>query len=798
MRDIILLNDNWRFYRDRDLADFEVVRLPHTNAEIPFNYFDEKCYQFVSVYEKAFTLSSDYRGNLIFLTFEGAAHRAEVFINDKKACIHNCGYTAFSVEISKEIKYGEENTVRVVLDSRENLNIPPFGHVIDYLTYGGIYREVYLEIKNTIFIDDIFVKTNSVNGEHKSLEIDLDIDYGKNVRPLSTRGLTASVEFYHDGRLVGKRDDIPVNAGTNTFDFYTDKLPLWSIDNPNMCSITAILKKDGVEVDRKTADFGIRTAVFKQDGFYLNGNKVKIRGLNRHQSYPYVGYAMPQSMQEHDVDILKDELCVNAVRTSHYPQSKYFLDACDRRGLLVFTEAPGWQHIGDARWKQQHLANVADMVIQNRNHPSIILWGVRVNESQDDNKLYKEANSVAHSLDPTRQTSGVRFLQMSNLLEDVYAFNDFSHTGNNTGLTKKIFVTPKPWKPYIVSEYNGHMFPTKVYDDEAHRLSHALRHANVLDAMYDSDNGISGCFGWCMFDYNTHKDFGSGDRICYHGVTDMFRNPKMAAAVYASQSDGELVAEISSSMDIGEHPGGCLSDVYIFTNADFVDLYKNGEFVRRFSPCREKYKNLPHPPMIVDDLIGCLLEEKEGLSVKSSESIKHAVKDFMNGGMSAAITPKNIVRLIRAVVYERLTVSRCMDIFYKYIGNWGSDVTVYRFDFIRHGMVEKSITKAPVTDVVLEVLPSCTSLVEKTTYDVAEINILAKSQDGNLLNYYDEPISLKASGEIEIIGPSVITLKGGMGGTYVKTKGKPGKGRLTVSNERLGKRIIDFTIEKQG
>ena len=127
MRDIILLNDNWRFYRNRDSADFEVVRLPHTNAEIPFNYFDEKCYQFASVYEKAFTLSSDYRGNLIFLTFEGAAHRAEVFINDKKVCIHNCGYTAFSVEISKEIKYGEENTIRVVLDSRENLNIPPFG-----------------------------------------------------------------------------------------------------------------------------------------------------------------------------------------------------------------------------------------------------------------------------------------------------------------------------------------------------------------------------------------------------------------------------------------------------------------------------------------------------------------------------------------------------------------------------------------------------------------------------------------------------------------------------------------------
>lgn len=797
MENIIFLNDDWKFYKDDSKEDFETVRLPHTNTLIPFNYFDEKCYQFISVYEKTFSLSSDYKEKLIFLTFEGAAHKAYVFVNGKKVCEHNCGYTTFSVEISREIVFDAENTIKVVLDSRESLNIPPFGHVIDYLTYGGIYREVYLEIKNPIFIKDIFVKTVSIDSSRKTLETDIEIDFDLNKRPLSTRGLTVSAEYYSGDTLVDKRPDSPVTVGTNAFAYYTDKLPLWSIDSPNMCKLVVSLKKDGVEVDRKSADFGIRCAVFKEDGFYLNGEKIKIRGLNRHQSYPYVGYAMPQSIQELDAEILKNKLCVNAVRTSHYPQSKYFLNACDRLGLLVFTEAPGWQHIGDADWKRQHLTNVADMVVQNRNHPSIILWGVRVNESQDDNKLYKEANTIAHTLDATRQTSGVRFLQMSNLLEDVYAFNDFSHTGNNAGLTKKVFVTPRVHKPYIVSEYNGHMFPTKSYDDESHRLSHALRHANVLDSMYDPNNGISGCFGWCMFDYNTHKDFGSGDKICYHGVMDMFRNPKMAAAVYASQSDGELVAEISSSMDIGEHPGGCLSDIYIFTNADFVDLYKNGEFVKRFYPCREKYKKLPHPPIIIDDLIGCLLEENEGLSAKSSELIKHAVRDYMNGGISGAITPSNIAGIIRSVVSERLTLSRCMDIFYKYIGNWGSDVTVYRFDFIRHGKIEKSITKAPVSDVILDAVPSKTTLFENTTYDVAAINISAKSTDGNVLTYFNEPLVLEASGEIEIVGPHIVTLRGGMGGTYVKTTGKSGGGVLTLSSERLGTTTIEFKIEKQ-
>ena len=110
-------------------------------------------------------------------------------------------------------------------------------------------------------------------------------------------------------------------------------------------------------------------------------------------------------------------------------------------------------------------------------------------------------------------------------------------------------------KPYFISEYNGHMFPTKVFDSELHRQEHALRHCNVLDSVMANED-ICGSFGWCMFDYNTHKDFGSGDRVCYHGVTDMFRNFKLAAYAYASQNK-ELapVLEVSSSMDIGEHPG---------------------------------------------------------------------------------------------------------------------------------------------------------------------------------------------------------------------------------------------------
>ena len=152
---------------------------------------------------------------------------------------------------------------------------------------------------------------------------------------------------------------------------------------------------------------GFRTIEFRADGFYLNGQRIKLRGLNRHQSYPYVGYAMPDSMQREDVRILKDELACNIVRTSHYPQAHSFFDECDKRGLLVFTEIPGWQHIGDEKWKQQAVINTRDMIVEYRNHPSIIMWGVRINESQDDDEFYAKTNEVAHSLDNYLQTGGV-------------------------------------------------------------------------------------------------------------------------------------------------------------------------------------------------------------------------------------------------------------------------------------------------------------------------------------------------------------------------------------------------------
>ena len=142
-------------------------------------------------------------------------------------------------------------------------------------------------------------------------------------------------------------------ASDRKLSFPVPDIKLWDLENPLLYEVKTELLQNGNVLDENITLFGFRTAVFLQDGFYLNGKKVKLRGLNRHQSYPYVGYAMPESMQKRDADILKNELGVNAVRTSHYPQSRHFVERCDELGLLVFTEIPGWQHIGDEAWQAQ-------------------------------------------------------------------------------------------------------------------------------------------------------------------------------------------------------------------------------------------------------------------------------------------------------------------------------------------------------------------------------------------------------------------------------------------------------------
>lgn len=792
----INFNNDWKFcvdYKEEmeqpgfNDGGFEDVRLPHTVVETPYNYFDEGIYQKIAIYRKRFTIDEDMTGKKALLTFEAVGHKAEVYVNGVLCETHYGGYTAFTVDITPYIVKDRDNVLAVVCDSRENLNIPPFGKVIDYMTYGGIYREVYLDIKPVDYIEDVYVVTEV---EPAVLKSEITFNFKNEIN--EARYSAQAYLYDADGNEVFSLE-APVKKAVMHLNRKLENIKLWSVDTPVLYTLTIRLLKDGNVIDVKSTRFGFRTAVFKKDGFYLNGKKLRLVGLNRHQSYPYVGYAMPKSVQENDALILKNELCVNAVRTSHYTQSQHFIDKCDELGLLVFTEMPGWQYVGDETWKSIACESVAEMVRQYRNHPSIIIWGVRINESGDDDEFYERTNKIAHSLDRSRATGGVRCFKKSHLLEDVYTYNDFSHVGNNPGVVPKSDVTSNPEKPYLISEYGGHMYPTKSFDDEEHRLSHAVRHARVINDMLGEDD-IAGCFGWCMNDYNTHRDFGSGDRICYHGVMDMFRNPKAAAYVYASQGDKKDVLYVTSSVEIGDHPECTVGDFYVFTNADSVRLYKNDQMIKEYTPEDSPFVNMPHPPILINDRVGNLLETNEGLSHEAGEALKELMFSMAkHGGVDNLPTT---LRLKRSFIMKTtgLDIEDINRMYNTYVGNWGDLATTYRFEAVKDGEVIASVRKQPMTKADFVVRVDKTSLTEDATYDVAVVRIEAVDENGNRLYYCNAPVELAAEGEIELIGPKVVSLIGGAAGTYVKTIGNAGSGKLTI--KALGKTTtVEFNVK---
>ena len=803
----LYLNDDWLFteqFEDSLVAPeypentLQPVRLPHTCKETPFHYFDESLYQMVSGYRRHLLIPKNWQGKRILLTFEGAAHDSTVFCNGKKVGEHHCGYTAFTVDLTDNVLYGQDNLLCVRLDSRENLNVPPFGYVIDYMTYGGIYRDVRLEVKEKVSLSDIFVHTAidfrsspvtaQITSEITLTESDKNVTIRQYYMPKSTAAAQESWRLLCEQTVS---TDVSCDKEFSLTATITSPL-LWDTEEANLYILKTQLYQDNTLLDETETTFGIREAVFKKDGFYLNGRKLRIRGLNRHQSFPYVGYAMPKSMQRLDADLLKKELGLNAVRTSHYPQSHYFLERCDELGLLVFTEFPGWQHIGDDSWKAQAVANAEDMIRQYRNHPSIILWGIRINESPDDDAFYEKTNAVAHKLDPSRPTGGVRAMKKSHLLEDVYTYNDFLHDGEMPGCDSKKKVTSDMEKPYLISEYNGHMYPTKAFDNEERRSEHAIRHANVLDAVAGQPD-IAGSFGWCMFDYNTHKDFGSGDRICYHGVMDMFRNPKLAASIYACEQEQTPVLEITSSMDIGEHPGCNRGNIYILSNADSVKMYKNDRFIKEYLPGMSPYKHLKHGPILIDDFIGDSFAQNERFRPKHAKEITDAMNLVARGSLNHI--PKRLyLTALKLLLIYHIDFAEVTRLYTKYIGDWGGTATVYRFDAIKDGKVVKSVTKEPVREIRLEAEADHTILTEQHSYDVALVRIRAVDDHGNVLPFYQEPVRLITEGDISIIGPDTIALQGGMGGTYVKSLGRSGRGALLLQSQTAGEIRIPFQI----
>ncbi|ODT73190.1 MAG: beta-D-galactosidase [Pelagibacterium sp. SCN 63-23] len=731
MRPLIDFNSSWLF------EGKDQVRLPHNAVDLPFSYFDEKAYQRPFTYEKRFTVDPAWQGREVSVLFDGAMANARVHLNGVEIATHRDGYTPFEARLTGRLTSGE-NVLTVTIDGSENPEIPPFGGQIDYLTYAGLYREAWLRVTAPVFVADAKIETPDVLAEKKSVRARIDL---ANPQGLPLSGTVLAQLLDADGTLLASTDAAIAGASLNIgFDDLAG-IVLWDISNPALYTLAVIV--DTAEgQDEAKFRFGFRSAEFTTEGFKLNGQALKLRGLNRHQSFPYVGYALGRSAQERDAEILKNQLKLNMVRTSHYPQSHYFLDRCDELGLLVFEEIPGWQHIGGDGWKDGAVENVRRMITRDWNHPAIVIWGVRINESQDDHDFYARTNALARELDTTRPTGGVRYITDSELLEDVYTMNDFilgnEELGGNrprtplrpqqevTGLDRVV--------PYMITEYGGHMYPTKSWDQEQRQAEHVLRHLEVMNAAY-GDPEIAGCIGWCAFDYNTHKDFGSGDRICHHGVMDMFREPKFAAYAYISQCDpsDEPILKPVTFWARGERNIGGVLPLIVLTNCDEIELAYGNNPPKRFRPDREAFPHLPHAPVIIRR--EHLTEEELGLWGMSWEDAK--VTGFVGGKAVAEV------------------------------------------DFIAD----------PVAH-ALEVVPDTAEIGPDG--DTTRVMVRALDQSGRKLPFFPEPVAIEVSGAAERLGPGLVPLRAGSTGFWLRSTGK-GPITVTVTSERLGRAVVTLT-----
>ena len=736
MRILRQFNDGWVFHPEYSgrhrfqLVSGRQVRLPHNAIEIPLSYFNESVFWKQFCYQSVFQCDAQTLQREVHLIFDASMADTVVFVNGHEVSRHRDGYTPFAARLTGRLAEGE-NLITVKIDGSENPEIPPFGGYIDYLTYAGIYRDVWLQITDPVWIGDVQILTPEPLSDQKTVQINcrLNGDWGR-ARRLRAELTDACSE------LIASAETSAGNGQANLEIGSLSGISLWDIDTPALYRAKLTLdSEDGA--DQMTVTFGFRSAEFRSDGFWLNGRRLKIRGLNRHQSYPYVGYAMGRRSQERDAEILKHELHCNLVRTSHYPQSPWFLDHCDRIGLLVFEEIPGWQHIGGEEWKAESLANVSRMILRDRNHPCVALWGVRINESADDREFYKKSNELAHVLDPSRQTAGVRCIADSELLEDVYTMNDFvlgseELPGANhhrialrdqsdvTGMGRKV--------PYLVTEFNGHMFPTKTFDNEQRQAEHVLRYLQVLNAAC-GDPAIAGCIGWCMFDYNTHREFGSGDRICHHGVLDMFRIPKFAASVYASQGNPESnpVLMPVTCWSRGERSIGGVLPLIILTNCDEVEMQIGDGPGQRFAPDRTHFPHLPHAPVII----------RSG--------------DFTAGDF----------------------------------GSWGKrweDLCLTGF-LGGQAVAEVRRTNSPVPAAMNVRADDCELLAFEK--DEVRVVITALDQTGSRLPYLTDPVRVHVSGAASLIGPNELAFRAGCAAFWIESTGSEGGIEVRVDSPRF-------------
>lgn len=618
-------NDGWKFFRVEgqapaalDAAPWESVALPHTTRIEPRIVNDQ--WQGTAFYRKTFATDPKWKGQRVLLRFEAAMNVATVNLNGRDVARHLGGYLPFTVDLTPHLNASGDNVLTVELDNRDNpITGPKPLKILDFNTYGGLYRGVTLMVKPPVHVTDemlsntvagggIFVTYPQVSAAEAQVAVRTEV--------ANTSGedrVVSLVQTLKSGRSTAAAATISVSlkAGeTRTVEqaLLVRRPRLWSPKSPNLYTLETRVQ-DGRVRDVTETRIGIRRFDITKDVFKINGEAQHLRGVNRHQEYPYVGYALSPNADRRDALLIK-RAGFDFVRLSHYPQSPAFMAAADELGLVLLDSIPGWQYMNPApAFRDQVLRTCRDMIRRDRNHASVVAWECSLNETGMPRALVDAFNTAVHEEYPGDQAWSAGWV----------------NEGYDIFINARQHRMKEPWtkkdRPYIVSEYGDWEYYAQnagfnqdawgdlkqeertsrqaLGDGEARLLQQAI---NLQEA--HNDNYTTPAFAdayWVMFDYNR----GYADDLETSGVASLERLPKFSYFFFQSQRDpGEVskawgggpMVHIASFWNAQSSPR-----VRVYSNADEVELFLNGKSLGRHVPDKDALStHLPHPPFTFD------------------------------------------------------------------------------------------------------------------------------------------------------------------------------------------------------
>ncbi len=619
-------SDHWRFLRADepqaatpafDDAKWEAVTLPHTaRIEALVAGKDNPQWQGICWYRKSFELPKAAADKVIILRFDGAMNVAEVWVNGQSAGKFMGGYLPYVMDISSLAKPGAQNVVAVRLDNRDNpITGPKPLADLDFNLYGGLYRPAHLIIKEKLHITEpiladktasggVFVTFPEVATENATVKVQAHV---KNAHAHEQKIVVKNTLLDAGGKIVATQqspaEELPAYSDRDiSQEIRISKPNLWSPNSPYLYRVRTELVADHKVIDAEETRIGIRHIEITKGGFRINGEKMFLRGANRHQEYPYVGNALSDAAQYRDALKIK-EAGFDYIRLSHYPQSPAFMDACDELGLVVMNCLMGWQYFGkDPAFAELKYQECRQLIRRDRNHPCVILWEVSLNESDMPKPFIAKTHAIAHEEFPGDQmftcgwTKGYDvFIQARQhggctKVKDVPCvvseYGDWEYFAQNAGLEQG------KWKDLQPAERNSRQLRG---DGEVRLLQQAL---NFQEA--HNDNLKTRAFGdgiWVMFDYNR----GYAPDIEASGVMDIFRLPKFGYWFFRSQRDpNERVAglPVGPIVFIANHwTSESPREVRVFSNCDEVALTLNGKVLERRRPDASRLTtHLKHAP----------------------------------------------------------------------------------------------------------------------------------------------------------------------------------------------------------